>query len=210
MSVSEPASVATPRLIVGLGNPGREYEDTRHNIGFMIVDALAAQLQISWTLEKRWDCMLAKFAKGWLLKPLTYMNASGSAVTNVCRFFKIEPAEVLAVYDDVDLPLGTVRFRMNGSAAGHNGVRSLISHLGGDQFPRLKVGISPSEKGRPAGERMVGHVLGSFSTAEKPAVDSVVKRAVEALQSTFKNGLAQTMNIYNRKEPTESQPSQTS
>jgi len=210
VSVSEPASLAKPRLIVGLGNPGREYEDTRHNIGFMIVDALAAQLQVSWTLEKRWDCLLAKFSQGWLLKPLTYMNASGSAVSAVCRFFKIEPAEVLAVYDDVDLPLGTLRFRLNGSAAGHNGVRSLISHLGGDQFPRLKAGISSAEKGRPAGERMVGHVLGSFSTAEKPLLDSVVKRATEALQSTLKNGLAQAMNFYNRKETNESQPSQTS
>ena len=210
MSVSEPAVVATPRLIVGLGNPGREYEDTRHNIGFMIVDALAAQLKVSWTLEKRWDCLLAKFAKGWLLKPLTYMNASGTAVSSVCRFFKVDAAEVLAVYDDVDLPLGTLRFRTSGSPAGHNGVRSLISHLGGDQFPRLKVGIAAAQSSRPAGERMVGHVLGAFAAVEKPQVDSVVKRSVEALRSTLNSGLAQAMNFYNRKEPTESQPSQKS
>lgn len=195
---------------MGLGNPGREYEDTRHNIGFMIVDALAAPLHASWTQERRWDCMLAKFASGWILKPLTYMNGSGTAVAAVCKFFKIQPREVLAVYDDVDLPLGTLRFRMNGSAGGHNGVRSLIAHLGGEDWPRLKVGIAPAQAGRPDGSRMVGHVLGAFSAAEKPQAESAVKRAVEAIQCALKEGMAATMNLYNRKEPNESQPSQTS
>ena len=195
---------------MGLGNPGREYEDTRHNIGFMIVDALAAQLHAPWTQERRWDCLLAKFSGCWLLKPLTYMNNSGSAVAAVCRFFKIESREVLAVYDDVDLPLGTLRFRMSGSAAGHNGVRSLIAHLGGKDWPRLKVGISSAKSGRPEGSRMVGHVLGSFSTEEKPQVESAVKRATQAVQSTLKDGLVAAMNFYNRKETNESQPSQTS
>jgi peptidyl-tRNA hydrolase, PTH1 family len=210
VSVSEPSAPVAPRLIVGLGNPGREYEDTRHNIGFMIVDALAVQLQAPWTQERRWDCLLAKFTGGWLLKPLTYMNESGSAVSAVCRFFKIEPREVLAVYDDVDLPLGALRFRMNGSAGGHNGVRSLLAHLGGPDWPRLKVGIAAHAAGRPAGDRMVGHVLGSFTAAERPQVESAVKRAVQALRCALKDGLATAMNIYNRKEPTESQPSQTS
>ncbi len=95
------------------------------------------------------------------------MNASGEAVSSVCRFYKIQPEEVLAVYDDVDLSLGSMRFRMNGRPAGHNGVRSLISHLGTEEFPRLKVGIA-GEQGRPAGDRMVGHVLGRFSEAEQP------------------------------------------
>lgn len=190
-----------PRLIVGLGNPGRDYEDTRHNIGFMLVDALASQLNASWAHEKRWDCALAKFAQGWLLKPFTYMNASGEAVSAVCRFFKIEPGEVLAVYDDVDLPLGTLRFRPGGSAAGHNGVRSMISHLGGEDFPRLKLGISP-ESGRPAGDRMVGHVLGRFSEEERPALQQVVSRAVEAVRVSLRDGLDTAMNVFNRKEPT--------
>lgn len=190
-----------PRLIVGLGNPGREYEDTRHNIGFMLVDALASQLNATWAHEKRWDCALAKFAQGWLLKPFTYMNASGEAVSAVSRFFKIEPGEVLAVYDDVDLPLGTLRFRPGGSAAGHNGVRSMISHLGGEDFPRLKLGIAP-ENGRPSGDRMVGHVLGRFSEEEKPALQQVVSRAVEAVHVSLKDGLDSAMNVFNRKEPT--------
>ncbi len=201
MSEAVPSSVAIPRLIVGLGNPGREYEDTRHNIGFMVVDALASQLQVSWAVEKRWDCALAKFAAGWLLKPLTFMNGSGEAASAVGRFFKIDPHEVLAVYDDVDLPLGTVRFRMNGSAAGHNGVRSLISHLDGENFPRLKMGIAPAQ-GRPAGDRMIGHVLGKFSADEKPLVHSVIQRATEAVQSALRHGLEAAMNLYNRKEET--------
>jgi PTH1 family peptidyl-tRNA hydrolase len=190
-----------PRLIVGLGNPGREYQDTRHNIGFMVVDALASQLGASWAHEKRWDCALAKFAQGWLLKPFTYMNASGEAVSSMCRFFKVEPSEVLAVYDDVDLPLGTLRFRMSGSAGGHNGVRSLVSHLGGEDFPRLKLGIAP-ENGRPSGERMVDHVLGRFSEGEKPALQQTIARATDALRASLSDGLESAMNVFNRKEPT--------
>jgi PTH1 family peptidyl-tRNA hydrolase len=167
----------------------------------MVVDALASQMNAAWSHEKRWDCALAKFASGWLLKPFTYMNASGEAVASVCRFYKIEPREVLAVYDDVDLPLGTIRFRMNGSAAGHNGVRSLVSHLGCEDFPRLKLGIAP-EKGRPPGERMVDHVLGRFSEAERPLLQQAVTRATEALKASLSTGLGAAMNVFNRKEPT--------
>lgn len=198
------SQILKPRLIVGLGNPGRDYADTRHNIGFMVVDALASQLSAAWSHEKRWDCALAKFAGGWLLKPFTYMNASGEAVSSVCRFYKIEPREVLAVYDDVDLPLGTLRFRMSGSAAGHNGVRSLISHLGGEDFPRLKTGIG-AERGRPSGDRMVGHVLGRFSEDEKPAVQQAIRRAVEALRTSLDSGLEAAMSVFNRKEQTTNQ-----
>lgn len=184
---------------MGLGNPGRDYEDTRHNIGFMVVDALASQFRASWASEKRWDCALAKFTGGWLLKPLTYMNLSGEAVSAVCRFYKVEPREVLAVYDDVDLPLGSLRLRLKGSAAGHNGVRSMISHLGGDDFPRVKVGISP-QQGRPTGDRMVGHVLGRFSEEERPALAQVIDRATQAIRSTLSTGVEAAMNIFNRKE----------
>jgi PTH1 family peptidyl-tRNA hydrolase len=199
VSGSGPLPSLKPRLIVGLGNPGRDYQDTRHNIGFMVVDALASQFGASWVSEKRWDCALAKFGGGWLLKPLTYMNLSGEAVSAVSRFYKIEPGEVLAVYDDVDLPLGSLRMRLKGSAAGHNGVRSLISHLGGEEFPRLKVGIAP-EGGRPAGDRMVGHVLGRFTEGERPALAQVVDRASDAVRTALHSGVAAAMNIFNRKE----------
>lgn len=171
------------------------------------MEALATQLHATWTHEKRWDCELAKFAGGWLLKPHTFMNASGEAVAAVCRFFKIDSHEVLAVYDDVDLPLGALRFRTSGSAAGHNGVRSLIEHLGDGEFSRLKLGIAP-EDGRPAGERMVGHVLGKFSEAEKPKLQTVIGRAVEAVQTALRTSLESAMNLYNRKEQPNSQPSQ--
>ncbi|MEZ0388558.1 MAG: aminoacyl-tRNA hydrolase [Verrucomicrobium sp.] len=190
-----------PKLIVGLGNPGREYADTRHNIGFMVVDALAGQLSASWSHEKRWDCALAKFGGGWLLKPFTYMNLSGEAVSAVCRFYKIQPEEVLSVYDDVDLALGSLRFRLNGRPAGHNGVRSLIDHLGTEEFPRLKVGIA-GEQGRPAGDRMVGHVLGKFTEDEMPQVQSAVKRGVDAIRMALSSGLEPAMNLFNRKEST--------
>jgi PTH1 family peptidyl-tRNA hydrolase len=174
----------------------------------MVVEALASRLQASpWAHEKRWDCELSKFDGGWLLKPHTFMNASGEAVAAVCRFFKIEPQEILAVYDDVDLPVGAMRFRTSGSAAGHNGVRSLINHLGGEAFPRLKVGIAPAD-GRPGGEKMVGHVLGRFSEPEKSLVQNVIGRAVDAVQAALRSGLESAMNLYNRKEPNNIQNSQ--
>ena len=202
MNVAGAETLPIPRLIVGLGNPGRDYEDTRHNVGSMVVDALATQLHASWVPEKRWDCLLAKFSGGWLIKPMTYMNLSGSAVSTVCRFFKLQPEEVLAIYDDVDLPLGSLRMRAQGSAGGHNGVRSLISHLGGDGFGRIKVGIGATA-GRPDGERLVGHVLGRFSDDEKPLVQDAVTRAKEATLFTLSRGFAAAMNHFNRKEPTQ-------
>lgn len=202
MNVPEAEEYPIPRLIVGLGNPGRDYEDTRHNVGFMVVDALASQLKAAWTAERSWDCRLAKFSGGWLIKPQTFMNLSGTAVSHVCRFFKIRPEEILAIYDDVDLPLGALRMRAKGSAGGHNGVRSLIAHLGTDEFPRIKVGIG-GQIGRPQGERMADHVLGRFSEDEKPLVQDAVTRAKEATLLTLRSGLAAAMNLFNRKEPTQ-------
>jgi PTH1 family peptidyl-tRNA hydrolase len=201
VSDSDESLARKPRLIVGLGNPGRDYEDTRHNVGFMIVDALASQFNAPWINEKRWDCALAKFHGGWFLKPLTFMNASGSAVQAVCRFYKIAAQEVLAIYDDVDLPLGTLRLRAKGSAAGHNGVSSLIQHLGGENFSRLKVGIATAT-GRPAGERMVAHVLGKFNVEEKAALPEVITRAMQAVRTALTDGFENAMNQFNRKEKT--------
>lgn len=197
MSSTDEPVFLKPRLIVGLGNPGREYENTRHNIGFMVVDAFAIQKQVVWARERRWNCAIAKFTDGWLLKPLTFMNLSGQAVAAACRFYKIEPAEVLAVYDDVDLPLGRLRLRLQGGAGGHNGVRSLIQHLGSEKFPRLKLGIG-SPAGRPAGEAMTGHVLGRFQEDEKDLVQTLVGRAVEAVNGALTRGLEATMNLFNQ------------
>jgi PTH1 family peptidyl-tRNA hydrolase len=186
-----------PRLIVGLGNPGETYRDTRHNIGFMVLDEIARRMGAAFREEKRWTGLVAKFAGGYLLKPLTFMNDSGRSVQAVGHFYKASPAQTLVVYDDVDLALGRLRFRTSGSAAGHNGIRSLISCFGTDEFPRLKVGISPAD-GRPAGERMVGHVLGKFRAEEQPALQTVIQRAADAVLSAVDSGLEAAMNVFNR------------
>jgi peptidyl-tRNA hydrolase, PTH1 family len=188
-----------PRLIVGLGNPGNSYQDTRHNIGFMVMDVLAARLGATFQVEKRWESHVAKFAGGFLVKPQTYMNLSGRAVGAVGRYYKIPAQETLVVIDDVDLPLGRLRLRPSGSAAGHNGLKSLISTLGTDQFPRVKVGIG-ADNGRPAGDRLVVHVLGKFSEEERAAVAQAVDRAADAVLRAMKDGLGAAMNFFNRKE----------
>lgn len=189
--------MSTPRLIVGLGNPGETYRDTRHNIGFMVLDEIAKRMGAAFREEKRWSGLVAKFTGGYLLKPLTFMNDSGRAVQSVGHFYKASPEQTLVVYDDVDLPLGRLRFRTSGSAAGHNGIRSLIASLGSDEFPRLKVGIAPAD-GRPAGERMVGHVLGKFRAEEQPALQTVIQRAADAVLSAVDSGLEAAMNVFNR------------
>lgn len=163
----------------------------------MVLDEIARRLGAAFREEKRWSGLVAKFAGGHLLKPLTFMNESGRSVQSVGHFYKTSPAQTLVVYDDVDLPLGRLRFRSNGSAAGHNGIRSLVATLGTQEFPRLKVGIA-SENGRPAGERMVGHVLGTFRAEEQPALQAVIKRAADAVLATLDNGLEAAMNVFNR------------
>jgi PTH1 family peptidyl-tRNA hydrolase len=189
-----------PRLIIGLGNPGDNYRDTRHNIGFMVIDELARRFGLSFTKERRWSCLLAKFGEGWLMKPATFMNASGDAAAAVSRFYKISPAECLVIADDVDLPLGRLKMKLDGSPAGHNGLKSLISKLGTAAFPRLKVGIAGAQGGRPAGEQMVSHVLGDFHPDERPLVSQMVNRSADAVETSLRLGLAATMNLFNRKE----------
>lgn len=197
-------SLRKPRLIVGLGNPGDTYRDTRHNVGFMVLDELARRLGTPFREEKRWHGLVGKFAGGYLLKPLTFMNDSGRSVQGLAHFHKAAPADTLVVYDDVDLPLGRLRFRLDGSAAGHNGIRSLINSLGTQDFPRLKVGISPQD-GRPAGDRMVGHVLGKFRPEEQPALHTVIQRAADAVITAIERGLDNAMNLFNRQAETETQ-----
>lgn len=194
-----------PRLIVGLGNPGENYRETRHNIGFMVLDELARRLGTAFREEKRWSGLVAKFSHGsnggHLVKPLTFMNDSGRCVQSVGHFYKADAAQTLVVYDDVDLPLGTLRFRTSGSAAGHNGIRSLISSLSTQEFPRLKVGIADAEGKRPAGDRMVGHVLGKFRPEEQATLQSVITRAADALVAAIERGLGHAMNLFNQKQP---------
>ena len=182
-----------PKLIIGLGNPGLEYRDTRHNIGFMVVDEIARRFGVTFTEEKRWHGLVAKLRSGWLLKPTTFMNDSGRCTRLVSQFYKITPEETLTVYDDVDLPLGRLRLRYSGSAGGHNGIKSMISSLGTDAFPRLKLGIA-AENGRPPGDRLVGHVLGKFREEEAPTLNLVIQTAADAIISALQSGLNAAMN----------------
>lgn len=192
-------------MIVGLGNPGRQYEGTRHNVGFMLLDEIAKAEGVEFKSEPRWQCHRAKLGDGTLLvKPQTFMNLSGRAVRQVVAFFKWEPEKILVVYDDVALPLGHLRFREKGSAGGHNGIKSLIEHLGSDGFPRLKMGI-----GEAGGGGMTGHVLGKFTLEEREGLENMLATAREAVQVSRSQGIALASNRFNtpksaaRKEPTE-------
>ena len=186
------------RLVVGLGNPGTRYRLTRHNLGFMVVDALAERWRIS-VGGRRHDAELGtgeiETSRVVLAKPQTFMNASGESVAKLRRLYRLDPSDILAVYDDLDLPLGKVRLRGDGGAGGHNGVASLISILG-KGFPRLRVGI-----GRPpGGADPVGFVLEPFGAAELHTVRDVIGRAADGVESWVRNGLEPTMNVLNRRD----------
>ncbi|MEM1084347.1 MAG: aminoacyl-tRNA hydrolase [Verrucomicrobiota bacterium] len=184
-------------LIVGLGNPGRQYEGTRHNVGFMILDRLASAGGADFESRPKWQAHAAKLADGTLLlKPQTFMNLSGRSVRQVAAFHKWPPEQVLVVYDDSALPLGRLRFRQKGSAGGHNGIKSLIEHLGTDAFPRLKVGI-----GEPPPGSMTGHVLGRFREEERGVLENTLASAVEAVQLALSQGFAEAANAYNSSNP---------
>jgi len=191
------------RLVIGLGNPGREYDNTRHNVGFDIVDELARLGGASWSKEKKWEAEVAKVVDKLLAKPQTFMNLSGRAVSAICRFHKIESSEILVVYDDVDLELGRLRFRASGSAAGHNGIKSLIQSLGTQDFARLKFGIGRTGNSAPEGAKggvggdLSGYVLGKFTGSEREEMEKRVARAADAVNYALSHGLTATMNAYN-------------
>jgi PTH1 family peptidyl-tRNA hydrolase len=180
-------------LIVGLGNPGRQYEETRHNVGFMVLDRLAAAGGAVFQSVPKWQSHLAKLPDCGtiLLKPQTFMNLSGRAIQQVLSFYKWPPEEMLVIYDDVSLPLVTLRFREKGSAGGHNGMKSILQHLGSDVFPRLKLGIGSSAPGE-----MVGHVLGKFSPDEKAGLENMLATAVDAVQLARSQGIATASHRY--------------
>lgn len=191
-----PDAIPTPRLVAGLGNPGQRYRNTRHNIGFLVVEAVAARLGAEWREERRWQCEVAKAAGPsavTLAKPQTFMNASGEAVGPLARYQRIEPVQVLAVVDDVDLPFGRLRLRPKGGCGGHNGLRSLARHFGTEDYPRLRVGV-----GRPAGAvAMTGHVLGKFAPDEKEELANVLERATLCVLSACGDGIEHAMNVFN-------------
>lgn len=193
-----PTLVPSLRLLVGLGNPGREYRETRHNVGFMILDRLAAREGAEFHTEKRWHAEVARTSDLFLCKPVTYMNLSGQSVRPMSLFHKIEPAQLLIVLDDMALPLGRLRIRSEGSAGGHNGLKSIIEHFGTTAVPRLRVGIGSAERGA------VDHVLGRFTLDEQATLEQALGRAVEAIDCTRTQGLEVAMNIYNQPTPSNS------
>jgi peptidyl-tRNA hydrolase, PTH1 family len=186
-----------PRLIVGLGNPGAKYDRTRHNIGFDLIDQLAKRWQIPVSDQKRFQGLVGE---GWvnhqkivLLKPQTFMNLSGQSVRSVLDWYKLAPTEVLVLYDDLDLPLGKLRIRLAGSAGGHNGMKSIISHLGTPTFPRLRMGIGKSQ------DETISHVLGKFSVAEASIVTDILQLSADAVDLSLGSGVEQAMNKYNNR-----------
>ncbi len=180
------------RLIVGLGNPGREYGQTRHNVGFMILDRLAQRAAIPFRHESKWDADIAARAGVTLCKPLSYMNQSGQPVAELSRFYKIGPRETLIVLDDVALPLGKLRLRPGGSAGGHNGLQSILDHLGTEEVPRLRVGIGAAE-----GRTLVHHVLGRFSGEETETLEESLARAADAIDFAQQHGIDAARNRFN-------------
>lgn len=183
-------------LLVGLGNPGPEYERTRHNVGFRIVDSAAGKWGVEW---KPWQ-KLGVYGKVnvaghevFLLKPHTYMNLSGQAVSSLARFYKITPDRVIICFDDVSLEVGKLRLRGNGSAGGQKGMKHIIEQLGTDQIARLRLGIGP----KPEKFDLVNFVLGKFTRQEEELLTPTLDRAVCALESYFKDGLQKTMNQFN-------------
>ena len=183
------------KLIVGLGNPGREYEHTRHNVGFQVAEELAQRYRVTLKNHAKWKARVAKIAAiedGVLVaEPTTFMNLSGWAVREIAAFHKLSAPDLLVVVDDADLPLGRLRMRTGGSAGGHNGLKSIIQELGTIEFPRLRVGV-----GRQPGE-LKNHVLGRFSDDEKAQIDAAVKRAADAAELFATENILAAMNRYN-------------
>lgn len=187
-------NAAVFRLVAGLGNPGRNYAGTRHNAGFLVVEELARRAASKFALDTRWDAEIATCGGRALMKPQTFMNLSGEAVGGYARYFKLRHDEVLVVIDDVSLPLGQLRLRKSGSAGGHNGLESVLVHLGTEAVPRLRVGI-----GSPDGRALHDHVLGRFTDNEAGAVSEAVARAADAFEFANARGIEAAMNQFNQK-----------
>jgi peptidyl-tRNA hydrolase, PTH1 family len=186
------------KLIVGLGNPGREYSDTRHNIGFMVIDELAKKWGISLNQEKYKGVFGSGVVNGEkviLLKPLTYMNLSGECIRPLMDYYKISIDDFVVVYDDLDLAPGKLRLRTKGSAGGHNGIKSTIAHLGTQEFNRIRLGIGRPQQGRS----VVDHVLGAFFKEEMPEVEHSIVQSVDACETWLSHSFVQVMNTFNGK-----------
>ena len=194
------------RLVVGLGNPGTKYEGTRHNIGFMALERMASREGFSFRQQSKLHGLAAEHGIGEsrlrLLMPQTYMNDSGRSIRAALDWFGFTPEQLLVLVDDMDIPLGRLRLRAQGSAGGHNGLRSTIQHLGTQAFPRLRIGIgAPADNPADRRARTVSHVLGPFSRAEQSEVDAVLDGVLEAIQRIQRQGLDRAGNWINGFRP---------
>ena len=185
------------RLVLGLGNPGAEYRETRHNVGFRVVEELARRWAISID-HLECNSLVGGGVDGrpWLARPQTYMNRSGYAARCLLERHELDPAEILVVYDEVNLPLGRLRLRRSGSPAGHRGLESILENLRTDQVPRLRLGIAP-ETGSPAGEELPDFVLSPFTADEQETVAAMVNRAADACEVWVSEGVEAAMNRFN-------------
>ena len=182
-------------IIVGLGNPGAQYANTPHSVGFESVDAIAASVGAVWEEKRQFKCLWAKGVFAGvpvvLCKPQTYMNLSGESVAPLVKYSNCSAADLVVVQDDIDLPLGRMRVRKDGSCGGHNGIRNIIERLGTMQFTRLKLGVGKDR------ENVVAHVLGKFDPVSRKVMDEVVAASVKAVESILRNGPDRAMNEFN-------------
>lgn len=190
------------KLIVGLGNPGREYRDTRHNVGFLVADEIARRHQLTFGMAPSQlpdTLVVKKFGPEPMLlaKPLTFMNRSGEAVAALARYYDVPVGDLLIVVDDVDLPFGRLRARARGSAGTHNGLRSVVDRLGSTDFPRLRLGVGRGDARRD----LADHVLSKFEADERTALESFIARAADAAEMFAAEGISKVMNVYNPDAP---------
>ena len=183
------------KVIAGLGNPGAQYANTPHSVGFEVVDALAAAAGVAWEEKRQFKCLMARAVVAGrptiLVKPQTFMNLSGDSVAPVVKYHNATAADLLVVQDDIDLAVGRLRIRKGGSCGGHNGVRSVIERLGTPDFARLKVGVGKDRS------NVIAHVLGKFDPATRKVMDLVVAEAVRAAAEFVRSGPDRAMNLYN-------------
>lgn len=185
------------KLIVGLGNPGSEYAHTRHNIGFMVLDSLEKKYSLSW--KEKFKGLYAQISVGdekiYFLKPQTFMNLSGESVSGLCSFFKIEISDILVVYDEIELPYGTLVFKKGGGLAGHNGLKSIVAQIGGQDFLRIRMGV-----GRPTHGDVASYVLSKFSSDEKMTLANFLEGATSAVATYIESGFEKAASEFSRKD----------
>ena len=184
------------KLIVGLGNPGKQYKDTRHNVGFMFVDNIVNKLGLKFSLDKALKCEILQTningEKVIFIKPMTYMNLSGDSVYLVANYYKIAIEDILVIYDDLDLETGKIRIRPNGSSGGHKGIQSIINNLGTEDIKRVRIGID-----KVSSDKTIDYVIGNFSKQDREIIDISIEKAIDILNDFLKLPFEQVMSRYN-------------